>query len=272
MKNQTILNKRWTFTNLKLKEYVKLYKKINLDSQDEIQYIFKDVEFSFKDFNKTITTNQRNKFIRLVEKWKKEGLLKGYFGYVIVSTIRKNIITNKELLQLLLWSVFLKERKKLEIHEKKLFTSICENFYNQGREELKTKKKSKWSITWNYIYSLLCIPYVKGSSWNNYIEAISLTNAQELQQQVMINLQQGKKLDIENTVFQNIIKKQKNRYICINGNKYSGALDSQISVIANKSYLKVAEDIKNKNQQVRFIAEMDDRTTKMCKGMLKVND
>ncbi len=44
-------------------------------------------------------------------------------------------------------------------------------------------------------------------------------------------------------------------------------MDSQVVEIANKSLLKAGEDVGQKKLRARFIAEIDDRTTKMCDGM-----
>lgn len=40
MDNKTILNNRWNYTDLKLKDYLRIYKKTNLKTQDNIQDIF----------------------------------------------------------------------------------------------------------------------------------------------------------------------------------------------------------------------------------------
>lgn len=267
MDNKTILNNRWNYTDLKLKDYLRIYKKTNLKTQDNIQDIFNGIDFNYMDLNKPISNNQRKKLSRVVDEWKRLELLKGYFEYKVIEILNKRYITNQEMLSILLWGAFVKERSQLDEYEEDLFTEIGQDLYKQGIDEIKPTKKKKWSLTWEYIWSMLCLPNVKGSSWITYIEALALTNAQELERQTIIQLQQNKKPNIEDDVFKNILKKQQNRYISINDDKISGALDSQVVEIANKSLLKAGEDVGQKKLRARFIAEIDDRTTKMCDGM-----
>lgn len=267
MDNKTILNNRWNYTDLKLKDYLRIYKKTNLKTQDNIQDIFNSIDFNYMDLNKPISNNQRKKLSRVVDEWKQLELLKGYFEYKVIEILNKRYITNQEMLSILLWGAFVKERNQLDEYEEVLFTEIGQDLYKQGIDEIKPTKKKKWSLTWEYIWSILCLPNVKGSSWITYIEALALTNAQELERQTIIQLQQNKKPNIEDDVFKNIFKKQQNRYISINDDKISGALDSQVVEIANKSLLKAGEDVGQKKLRARFIAEIDDRTTKMCDGM-----
>lgn len=267
MDNKTILNNRWNYTDLKLKDYLRIYKKTNLKTQDNIQDIFNGIDFNYMDLNKPISNNQRKKLSRVVDEWKRLELLKGYFEYKVIEILNKRYITNQEMLSILLWGAFVKERSQLDEYEEVLFTEIGQDLYKQGIDEIKPTKKKKWSLTWEYIWSMLCLPNVKGSSWITYIEALALTNAQEIERQTIIQLQQNKKPNIEDDVFKNILKKQQNRYISINDDKISGALDSQVVEIANKSLLKAGEDVGQKKLRARFIAEIDDRTTKMCDGM-----
>lgn len=267
MDNKTILNNRWNYTDLKLKDYLRIYKKTNLKTQDNIQDIFNGIDFNYMDLNKPISNNQRKKLSRVVDEWKQLELLKGYFEYKVIEILNKRYITNQEMLSILLWGAFVKERSQLDEYEEVLFTEIGQDLYKQGIDEIKPTKKKKWSLTWEYIWSMLCLPNVKGSSWITYIEALALTNAQEIVRQTIIQLQQNKKPNIEDDVFKNILKKQQNRYISINDDKISGALDSQVVEIANKSLLKAGEDVGQKKLRARFIAEIDDRTTKMCDGM-----
>lgn len=267
MDNKTILNNRWNYTDLKLKDYLRIYKKTNLKTQDNIQDIFNGIDFNYMDLNKPISNKQRKKLSRVVDEWKQLELLKGYFEYKVIEILNKRYITNQEMLSILLWGAFVKERSQLDEYEEVLFTEIGQDLYKQGIDEIKPTKKKKWSLTWEYIWSMLCLPNVKGSSWITYIEALALTNAQEIERQTIIQLQQNKKPNIEDDVFKNILKKQQNRYISINDDKISGALDSQVVEIANKSLLKAGEDVGQKKLRARFIAEIDDRTTKMCDGM-----
>lgn len=265
MDNETILNNRWKYTNNKLKEYLKIYKKISLNTQDDIQDIFNSISYSYVDLNKPISTVQRKKLKRVIDKWEEKGLLVGYFGYKVNELMDKRYITNEEMLDILLWGAFVSEREQLNQYEKQLFIDVGNDLYKQGIDEIKPKKNKKWNITWEFIWSLLTLPNIKGYKWTTYIESVALTYSQELKRQTMIHLQQNRELSITDDVFQNIIKKQQNRYLSINDDKYSGALESETIEIGNISLVKAGEDYGA--DKVRFIAEMDSKTTKMCKSL-----
>ena len=267
MDNNAILNNRWKNANLKLKEYLKVYKKISRKTQDKIQDIFNNVDYEYMDLNKPISSKQRKRLLRIVDDWEENNLLDGYFGFKVNELMKKRYISNEDMLDILLWGAYVEERSTLDEYERVLFIDVGTDLYNQGRKEINPTKKKEWSLTWEYIWSLLTLPNINGNKWTTYIEASLLTYAQEIKRQTMICLQQLKKLNVDDDIFQNIIRKQQNKYLSINDDKYSGALENQIVEVANQSLLKAGKDTKNKNLQVRFIAEIDERTTPMCESM-----
>ena len=145
MDNKTILDNRWRYTDLKLRDYLKIYKKISSKTQDRIQDIFNSIDFEFIDLNKPISSNQRKKLLRIIDEWKESNLLSGYFGYKANELIKKRYITNQEMLDILLWGAYIKERNQLDEYEQVLFTEIGQDLYRQGIEEIKPTKKKKWS-------------------------------------------------------------------------------------------------------------------------------
>lgn len=77
---------------------------------------------------------------------------------------------------------------------------------------------------------------------------------------------QQKELKIENNQFQNIINKQQNTRLCINGDKISGNIDLTMIGLNN---LAKAEGIKKQdhNAKVRFVAVVDGNETDMCNSL-----
>ena len=246
MDNEKLLNKRWKYTEECLNKHLSEYKKLNAKTQDKIQDIFNNVKFTFNDLNKPITKAQKNKFLRVIEEWKDKKILIGYLEYKVKTLISQNIITNGELLDILIYGALCEERIELEKKENDLFINIGNNLYNQAIEEIKiTKPKYKHlSITWEYIYSLLIIPNTKGYQWKAYIEAMALSNSQEITRQAIIFLQQNKDLDINDDIFQNILRKQQNKYLSINDDIDFLKIADIISWQANTP-LTVAEILKN---------------------------
>ena len=274
--NESIIKDRWKFTDLKLNEYLKQYRKINRKTQDRLQDVFNGINIDYLNINKPVPKYEREKFKRNVEEWNKDKILTGYFKYCVDDLLNKKNISYKNIIDMLIWAVYKKERSEIDEYENILFVEVSQNLYNQGIKEINPTRKQTWSPTWEYIWALLCLPNVKGIAWKDYVEALSLTYAQEIQRQTAIYIQQNKKLDINDKVFQNIINKQRNKYININNGKISGALESEIEEIGNKSLLKAGEDIGGKDLEARFIAVIDGKTTKMCQGLnnmlFKVND
>lgn len=125
-----------------------------------------------------------------------------------------------------------------------------------------------------------------GLNFKQSIEATIQYNANQIYRQVLINIQQQKDLEIENNEFQNIINRQQNTKLCINGNKISGFMDTQMIGLNNKAKVegivemvrkqlgKTKEQIHkliNKEKgidiKVRFIAVEDNATTPMCHSL-----
>lgn len=77
---------------------------------------------------------------------------------------------------------------------------------------------------------------------------------------------QQKELKIENNQFQNIINKQQNTRLCINGDKISGNIDLTMIGLNN---LAKAQGIKKQdhNAKVRFVAVIDGNETDMCNSL-----
>ena len=112
MDNNTILNQRWKYTNNKLKEYLNTYKKISRKTQDKIQDIFNSVDYEYMDLSKPISSKKRKKLLRIVDDWKDNNLLDGYFGFRVNELIKKRYISNEDMLDILLWGAYISREEK----------------------------------------------------------------------------------------------------------------------------------------------------------------
>lgn len=270
MSNEEILNQRWSKTDKTLKSYLKHFNSLGKETMDDLIDMFDTLDITYNDLNKTISKTEKRKLDRKIKEWKKAGLLTGYFSYLIAS---KSKITYADLLEILIYSIYVSQEEKTKELSQEVFTIVAKDIYTQARNELPPfyKTKKRFSLTWEFIWSLLWIP-TYNKSWDSYLQLLTLTNEQEMYKQVITILQLGKPLtesDIKDTV-----KKQINRVISINDDKYSGALSDTCRQLANKVYVEPFKE--EKDLQVRFIAEIDKRTTKMCSGMnnmlFNVND
>lgn len=127
-----------------------------------------------------------------------------------------------------------------------------------------TKDIKPMSFKLPIFYTLLNIPILNATA-KSYLYALALTNANELYKKTLINLQLGKELDVDSKYYKELFIKQDNRFININGDKLSGGIVEIVENLSNLSYLQAGKD--TNTEQCRFIAEIDNRTTKMCQTL-----
>jgi len=123
-----------------------------------------------------------------------------------------------------------------------------------------------FDITDVFFLSLMAMPNVKGYIWQEYIDAITKYNAEQIYRQATIDLQQQREIDITNDIYQNLIKRQQNARLNINGDKISGDIDLTLIGMNNKAKTEGIYSF-DKNAKVKFIAVEDNATTKMCKSL-----
>lgn len=258
--NEKIINKRWDYTRKELKQFRKEYDKLNKETQDKLQEIFTSYNITYDKLYKIISYNDKQRLKRKINQWKKMGIYKGYFEFR-VEELMKGKITYRDLIEILLYGAYAEEEEELDFKIKTLFSNVALDCYNQGREELKKKKKS---IIPAFILSSFGIMLVDGYIWQNYIDALVLTNMQEILKQYLILLQQGKELDAYSKLIQQILDMQRNRLISVSDDKYSGGLDKYTTALGNDAYLEASEF---KDVPVVFISDLCENVTEMCKYM-----
>ena len=269
MTNKEILKKRWENVDKRLNDFMKQYNKINKRTQDKIQQVFDSIDFTIEDVNKYISPETKERFKRQVEEYEEQGLLTGYFGYNVKNIIKKNKIKNIDMLEILIQGCYMQEMKSVNVIETNLFEETVEETYNIGRQEIELRRKS-YIIPELLFVSIMSIPNGKGYIWDDYKEATAEYNASQIKRQVLINMQQNKPLNVNDYEFAHLIESQNKRYInkkkdTQQDDKYSGMLDDQITGLVNMALLKAYEDSGVK--EVRFIATIDDKTTKMCESL-----
>lgn len=257
--NQEIINKRWQFTRDELKKFQFWYKKQNKKTQDKIQDIFKYYNIPYNDLNKTIKTSDKERLKRKIDDWKKLGIFKGYFKYRI-ELLNKYNINYRDLIEILLYGTFMEEFQSVNDEINNLFQEVSQDCYNQGRRDLeKNEKKIPHSFLDSFNKAL-----VDGIIFGDYLEALYLTNMQEIQKQYLISLQQNKELDIYSDFMQRQLEKQRNKLICINNDKYSGGLDKYVTALGNMAYIETSE---GNNAEIKFISDHCEHVTEMCSYM-----
>ena len=258
--NEKIINKRWNYTRKKLKQFRKEYDKLNKETQDKLQEIFTSYNITYDKLYKTISYNDKQRLKRKINQWKKMGIYKGYFEFR-VEELMKGKITYRDLIEILLYGAYAEEEEELDFKIKTLFSNVALDCYNQGREELKKKKKSIIPV---YILNSFGIMLIDGCIWQNYFDALVLTNMQEILKQYLMLLQQEKELDAYSKLIQQILDMQRNRLISVSDDKYSGGLDKYTTALGNEAYLGASEF---EDVPVIFISDLCENVTEMCKYM-----
>ena len=258
--NDEIIQERWQLTRKELTEFQKLYKKQNRKTQDKIQEIVKNYDISYDDLSKTITKKEKDRLQRQIEEWEELGILTGYFKYRVEELI-KGRITYRSLLEILFYGAYEEEKKEINEATNELFYSVSLDCYNQGRKDLDKKEKKKFP---DNLLKAFYDTLIGGIMFEDYVNALYLTSMQEIQKQYIISLQQNKKLDVDSDSVQTLFTKQRNRFICVEDNKYSGGLDRYATACGNMAYYDASDD---GDALVKFISDHCEHVTEMCEYM-----
>lgn len=255
MNNQQIINQRWkkaeNLFRSKLPEIRALYDEIGDDAIDTIN----SLGITHENLNKIVPENTRRQVKRKIESWKEEGIVTGYFAFMIASLTR---YTYAKVFEILLYGYYFSKARQINSISNYIFRETVQDCYDQGNRDLNQEtKKLKWAV----ILPLLMISDYN-MSYENYLIALSQTSAQETYRRIIELLKMKVKIVLSD--LKQLLLKQVNRILNINKGKYSGAIVDVSRQAGNKGYIMPAEE---KDQLVMFIAEIDDRTTKMCRSL-----
>lgn len=264
----------WKFHDQEIQNLKKQYDKASKQTQLRLQEIFDGIDFDFEKLYNIADSKTKRKINTYIESWKDKEILEGYFGMLAKNIYSKTRVKNSEILELLIYSAYIEEQKQLDETEQNTFKKVINYYYQEGQKEVDVTKKSS-IIPEIVLATILSMPNAKGYIWKDYKEGITKYNAEQIYRQATIDLQQQKNLDITNDIYQNIIKRQSNSKLNINGNKISGDVDLTLIGMNNKAKIEGIYSF-DKNAEVEFIAVEDEVTTKMCHSLngqrFKVHD
>lgn len=255
-----IIQERWQVTRKELTEFQKWYKKQNRKTQDKIQEIVNNYDISYDDLSKTIKKKEKERLQRQIEEWEELGIFTGYFKYR-VEELMKGRITYRSLLEILFYGAYEEEKAKVNEETNELFYSVSLDCYNQGRKDLDKKEKKEFP---NNLLKAFYGTLIGGIMFEDYVNALYLTNMQEIQKQYIISLQQNRKLDVDSDSVQAIFTKQRNRFISTDDDKYSGGLDRYATACGNMAYYNASDD---GDSLVKFVSDHCEHVTEMCEYM-----
>lgn len=261
----------WRYHDNQMKKLKQLYSKTSKQTQNRLQEIIDTFKFNFDTLYNIADIKTKNRVNTYIEEWKDKGLLTGYFGTLAKNIYNRTRVKNSEILELLIYGAYIEEQNKLKEQELNIMYDDANYYYQEGQQEvnntLQKKKKKPFSVLeWALFLALLDQPNVKGYIFEQYIQATIQFNAQQIYRQMTIDLQQQKQPDITNDIYQNLIKRQNNSKLNINGDKISGDIDAQLIGVNNLAKVEGIKEVED-NAQVKFIAVIDGKETEMCHSL-----
>ena len=261
----------WQYHDKKMKELKQLYSKTSKQTQNRLQEIIDTFKFDFDTLYNIADTKTKKRVNTYIEEWKDKGLLTGYFGTLAKNIYSRARVKNSEILELLIYGAYIEEQSKLQEQELNIMYDDVNYYYEQGQQEVnntlpKKERKPINILEWALFLALLNEPNVKGYVFEQYIQATIQFNAQQICRQMTIDLQQQKQPDMTNDIYQNLIKRQNNSKLNINGDKISGDIDAQLIGVNNLAKVEGIKEVDN-NAQIRFMAVIDGKETDMCHSL-----
>lgn len=254
MTNRQLINARWRYTDDQLKKYYKRFGSIFEDIKHELVDLFKELDIDRSSLNSIVSSNAKRKYSRDKRDWRDLGIITPYLQFLIDTTTK---LTYSNLLKIYVLALYLKYQKKEFDECKSLLVKVANNIYRQAEKELNRKpgKDLLWKdiVDWTFILTINVTFY-------EYLNILNQTASEEASRILINTIQQ--ELILEDSMLDKMIKKQLHRVISVKNNRFSGLLENTSRQVGNLAYVDPFP-----NQKVRFIAEMDDRTTKMCMSM-----
>lgn len=261
----------WQYHNRKMKQLKQLYLKASKQTQNRLQEIIDTFKFNFDTLYNVADNKIKNRINTYIEDWKDKGFLTGYFGILAKNIYNRTRVKNSEILGLLIYGAYIEERNRIQEQELNIMYDDANYYYQEGQQEVnntlsKKERKPINTLEWALFLSLLDTPNTKGYIFEQYIQATIQFNTQQIYRQMTIDLQQQKQSDITNDIYQNLIKRQNNSKLNINGDKISGDIDAQLIGLNNLTKVEGIKEV-DSEAQVRFIATIDGNETDMCHSL-----
>lgn len=277
MNNTKILKDRWQKIDKQLSVFYAKKQRIDSRLFDELQSILDGINFSYEDLYK-IASKQDVK--RLKERVKNIGKLDGYVGYKVNTYLNKKRLLNSELLMCMLMLAYYNQYQETKIEENILFEEIQNITIEQSSLEVrkvlpkKEYKSRPLTIPKLFVISLLALPFYNGNNWTDFNDGNIVYNVGQLYKKIKVEMQQENVLNVYDGPLKKEIDKQNNAYFRkkkeIDKNKiyddtYVGYLDNAVVYLTNQVALETYKIYGIK--KVKFIAEIDKKTTEMCRTL-----
>lgn len=261
----------WTFHNSKMVELRKKYDKIDRQTRNRLQEIFNRFEITVDNLYSYVSKDVKKQVNAYIEEWVEKKIDDEYFKMLMMTVLTKNRVTYAEILELFIYEAYVEQQMKEKDEEDSLFYTLFAFYYMEGQKEvnntLPKEKKKKYSTFYEDLFAtIIMTPNSLGYIYVDYKKSITKYNAEQILRQATISITQGKELKIDSSEFQNLIDRQQKAKLNINGDKISGAVDNTLIGMNNQAKAMGITAIQP-DALVKFIAVMDEKTTKMCESL-----
>ena len=256
LSNKEILERRWRNTERALRQALPHVRNVYRQLGDEALSIIREIELDYSKINSKVPERVKRIVNDKKDEWKKRGLDKGYLRYLMMT----HKWTYEGVLKLLLCGLYAEKYKELETISQDVFTIAAVDVYAQSIADRKAKKVIP--LTMAAILAMAVMPVIQ-NTYVEYLDATMISQVDEMESFILVSSMQS--IEITDNEMLIRVLKQSKRILNVNNGKYSGGLDDVTRVVANTAYTTNTED--DKDLQVRFIAEIDEKTTRMCRSL-----
>lgn len=253
-----IAEKRWKATDKILSDFQGKEITLTEELEEELKDFLDSLKISNRDLNKPITERERHRLNKLIRDSWETIADNDYLAYRVQT--RKKKMSFAEYIALMLLLIYCNFTEETFDELKKVFMGVARDAKQQAEEEIGRPPVKPYNVTWPKVEAFLDVPSA-GVTLLEYLFLIAMTSSQEAYNLVVLLLnpaiQNGDKLET-------MLDKHRKRIINIHDGKESGVVVDTARDVWHDVYI---EPYREENIQVRFIADIDSKTTMMCKGM-----
>lgn len=261
MNNEQLLAERWKPTDKLLRRLQRSISTYSKELKTNILDIFETTNITFSQLNKTILTKDYDRLTKLITEWENAGITDNYVAYKISK--RKKHPNYSEYLELMLLMTYSMYMNKIYKGSKETFKAISEDAVNKAKKEMNREPILPFILTWALIEKYLIVTTLN-MKLKAYLQLLCQYNWQEAYRLFVQTKQAPNSFKTTERAMADLLSKQQHRIINIKGDRESGVMVDVGREVWNRMYL---EPYREENVQVRFIAEIDRATTKMCRSM-----
>jgi hypothetical protein len=122
-----------------MKQLKQLYNKTSKQTQNRLQEIFDTFNFTTENIYNIADNKTKKRINTYIEQWKEQGLLKNnnYFSVLANNIYRRTRVKNSEILELLIYSAYIEEQRKLDEYENLIMYEDTNYYYEERTERSK---------------------------------------------------------------------------------------------------------------------------------------